>query len=94
MNSKRPLFIGALLLVQLLTGCTGVLESTVEPRAALTATPTEIQQGEEVTFDARASDAIEGVITEYSWDFWRWYRSDYHYWIHFTPVPKIRTVQC
>ena len=69
MNSKRPLFIGALLLVQLLTGCTGVLESTVEPRAALTATPTEIQQGEEVTFDARASDAIEGVITEYSWDF-------------------------
>ena len=69
MNSKQPLFIGALLLVQLLTGCTGVLESTVEPRAALTATPTEIQQGEEVTFDARASDAIEGVITEYSWDF-------------------------
>ena len=69
MNSKRPLFIGALLLVQLLTGCTGVLESTVEPRAALTATPTEIQQGEEVTFDARASDAIEGVITEYSSDF-------------------------
>ena len=69
MNRKRPLFIGALLLVQLLTGCTGVLESTVEPRAALTATPTEIQQGEEVTFDARASDAIEGVITEYSWDF-------------------------
>ena len=69
MDSKRPLFIGALLLVQLLTGCTGVLESTVEPRAALTATPTEIQQGEEVTFDARASDAIEGVITEYSWDF-------------------------
>lgn len=69
MNSKRPLFIGALLLIQLLTGCTGVLESTVEPRAALTATPTEIQQGEEVTFDARASDAIEGVITEYNWDF-------------------------
>lgn len=69
MNSKRPLFIGALLLVQLFTGCTGVLESTVEPRAALTATPTEIQQGDEVTFDARASDAIEGVITDYSWDF-------------------------
>ena len=69
MNSKRPLFLVALLLVQLLTGCTGVLESTVEPRAALTATPTEIQQGEEVTFDARASDAIEGVITDYSWDF-------------------------
>ena len=68
MNSKRPLFIGALLLVQP-HWLHRVLESTVEPRAALTATPTEIQQGEEVTFDARASDAIEGVITEYSWDF-------------------------
>ena len=69
MNRNKGLLICALLLVQLLTGCTGVLETTVDPRAALTATPTEIQQGEEVTFDARASDAIEGVITEFSWDF-------------------------
>jgi len=52
-----------------MAGCTGVLETTVDPRAALTAAPTEIQQGEEVTFDARASDAIEGVISEYQWDF-------------------------
>lgn len=69
MHSKRSLFLCALLLVQLMAGCTGVLETTVDPRAALTAAPTEIQQGEEVTFDARASDAIEGVISEYQWDF-------------------------
>ena len=31
--------------------------------------PTEIQQGEATNFDGRQSDAIEGVITEYSWDF-------------------------
>ena len=46
-----------------------VLDSKTDPRAALIATPTEIQVGEEVTFDARSSDAIEGVITEFAWDF-------------------------
>jgi PKD repeat protein len=35
----------------------------------LIASPSDIQQGEEVTFDARDSDAIEGVITEFKWDF-------------------------
>jgi PKD repeat protein len=69
MNRKRGLLLTALILVQLLAGCTSVLDDTVEPRAVLTATPSEIQQGEEVTFDARASDAIEGVITEFKWDF-------------------------
>lgn len=70
MDSKRTVFVCALLLAQLLAGCTSVLDSTAtDPRAALTATPTAIQQGEEVTFDARGSDAIEGVITEYTWDF-------------------------
>ena len=62
MDRKRGLLLTALLLVQLLAGCTSVLDDTVEPRATLTATPSEIQQGEEVTFDARDSDAIEGVI--------------------------------
>ncbi|MGY8745094.1 MAG: PKD domain-containing protein [Candidatus Poseidoniales archaeon] len=52
-----------------MAGCTGVLDTTVDPRAVLTATPTEIQQGEEVTFDARGSDAIEGIISEFKWDF-------------------------
>jgi PKD repeat protein len=69
MDSKRGVFLSAILLVQLLAGCTAVLDSTTDPRAALIATPNEIQLGEEVTFDARASDAIEGVITEFAWDF-------------------------
>lgn len=69
MNTKRGLLLVALLLVQLMAGCTSVLENTVNPRAVLTATPTEIQQGEEVTFDARSSDAIEGIISEFNWDF-------------------------
>ena len=69
MNSKRATFLCTLLLVQLLAGCTAVLDSKTDPRAALIATPTEIQVGEEVTFDARSSDAIEGVITEFAWDF-------------------------
>ena len=69
MDRKRGLLLTALLLVQLLAGCTSVLDDTVEPRATLTATPSVIQQGEEVTFDARDSDAIEGVITEFAWDF-------------------------
>ena len=62
-------FILSLLVLQSLAGCTGVLETTVEPRAALTAYPLEIQEGEMVNFDARDSDAIEGIISDYSWDF-------------------------
>ena len=69
MNTKKGLLLAALLLVQLTAGCTGVLDRTVNPRAVLTATPMEIQQGEGVTFDARGSDAIEGIITEFQWDF-------------------------
>ena len=70
MKIQRGLFISTLLLVQLLAGCTSVLDSTVDPRASLTVDgPTEIQQGEATNFDGRQSDAIEGVITEYSWDF-------------------------
>ncbi len=66
---KRGLLLSTLLLVQVLAGCTSVLESTVNPRAVLIATPSDIQQGEEVTFDARGSDAIEGVISEFKWNF-------------------------
>jgi PKD repeat protein len=69
MDTKRGLLLTALLLVQLLAGCTSVLDDTVDPRAVLIASPSDIQQGEEVTFDARDSDAIEGVITEFKWDF-------------------------
>ncbi|MDG1559292.1 MAG: PKD domain-containing protein [Candidatus Poseidoniaceae archaeon] len=52
-----------------LAGCTGVLDTTVDPRASLNAYPLQIQEGETVTFDARDSDAVEGVITTYQWDF-------------------------
>ena len=52
-----------------LAGCTGVLDTTVDPRASLNAYPLQIQEGETVTFDARDSDAIEGVITAFKWDF-------------------------
>ena len=64
---KWALIFVSLLFTQLLAGCTGVLEETVDPRASLTTIgPTDIQQGESVTFDALDSDAIEGVITALS----------------------------
>ena len=69
MQRQGWVFILSLLVLQSLAGCTGVLETTVEPRAALTAYPLEIQEGEMVNFDARDSDAIEGIISDYSWDF-------------------------
>ena len=52
-----------------LAGCTGVLDTTVDPRASLNAYPLQIQEGETVTFDARVSEAVEGVITSYTWSF-------------------------
>ena len=52
-----------------LAGCTGILDTAPEPRATMEAYPLLIQEGEMVTFDARESDAVEGIITEYRWDF-------------------------
>ena len=70
MLRKGSLFFVALLLTQSLTGCMGdALETTVNPRAVLSAFPTSIQEGEMVTLDARQSDPMEGVISEYHWDF-------------------------
>ena len=51
-----------------ISGCIG-LDSTVDPRASLQAYPLSIQEGETVTLDARDSEAVDGVITDFEWDF-------------------------
>ena len=51
-----------------LSGCIG-LDSTVDPRASLLAYPLSIQEGETVTLDATDSEAVDGVITDFEWDF-------------------------
>ncbi len=70
-RSRRLKGLGLVLLMCSfsLAGCTGLLDTTAEPRATMEAYPLLIQEGEMVTFDARESDAVEGVITEYRWDF-------------------------
>ena len=65
----RGLFLVTVMLTFSLTGCLGAFNSTTQPRATLEAYPLLIQEGEMVTFDARESDAIEGIITAYRWDF-------------------------
>ena len=65
----RGLFLIAMMLSLSLAGCLGALDSATKPRATLEAYPLLIQEGEMVTFDARDSDAIEGIITAYRWDF-------------------------
>ena len=66
---KFSVFAGHLLLLSALAGCMGALDSTIDPRATLEAYPTLIQEGEMITLDARESSPIEGVITNYAWDF-------------------------
>ncbi len=51
-----------------ISGCIG-FDSTVDPRASLQAYPLSIQEGETVTLDARDSEAVDGVITDFEWDF-------------------------
>jgi PKD repeat protein len=63
------LMVGLMVCSSFVAGCTGALDFTVDPRASLTAYPLLIQEGETVTFDARESEPIEGVITKYLWDF-------------------------
>ena len=57
------------------SGCIG-LDSTVNPRAMLDAYPLSIQEGETVTFDARDSEAVEGVVTGFEWDFGNGQKAD------------------
>ena len=65
----RGLFLATVMLTFSFAGCLGAFDSATQPRATLEAYPLLIQEGEMVTFDARESDAIEGIITAYRWDF-------------------------
>ena len=65
----RGLFLTAIMLTVSFAGCLEAIDSATKPRATLEAYPLLIQEGEMVTFDARESDAIEGIITAYRWDF-------------------------
>ena len=64
-----------ILLSIFVSGCIG-LDSTVNPRASLDAYPLSIQEGETVTFDARDSEAVEGVVTGFEWDFGNGQKAD------------------
>ena len=68
-NGLKSAFLSSLMVMSvLLSGCVA-FDSTVNPRAALQAYPLYIQEGETITLDARDSEAIEGVITDFEWDF-------------------------
>lgn len=71
LRSKRAIALGMVqvMLLAMLAGCLGALDTTVDPRATLEAYPALIQEGEMVTLDARESSPVEGVITKYEWDF-------------------------
>ena len=69
MSARREWLLLLVTILLFAPGCSQVLDGTVQPRAALSANPVSIQQGEMVGFDARDSDAIEGVISEYRWNF-------------------------
>ncbi len=66
---SKSLFLSSLMLLSvMLAGCVA-FESTVSPRAVLQAYPLYIQEGETITLDARDSEAVEGVITGFKWNF-------------------------
>ena len=68
-NGLKSVFLSSLMVMSLLlSGCVA-FDSTVNPRAVLQAYPLYIQEGETITLDARDSEAVEGVITDFEWDF-------------------------
>ena len=69
-NHAQTVLMVLLLSMSSLVGCTSIAGvGIVDPQAEMRAYPEEIEAGESVTFDARESDPIEGVITEFRWDF-------------------------
>lgn len=70
LNHAQTVLMVLLLAMSSLVGCTSIAGvGVVDPQAEMRAYPEEIEAGESVTFDARESDPIEGVITEFRWDF-------------------------
>ncbi|MEE3038744.1 MAG: PKD domain-containing protein, partial [Candidatus Thermoplasmatota archaeon] len=68
-TKRKSLILSSLILLSfMLAGCVA-FESTVNPRAVLQAYPLYIQEGETITLDARDSEAVEGVITDFKWNF-------------------------
>ena len=65
---KQKVLALTLVLSMLFAGCVA-FDSAVDPRAELQAYPLYIQEGETITLDARTSEAVEGVITGFEWDF-------------------------
>jgi len=66
MTKKRGLALAGLLVGLLIGGC---MTPDLLPIADFTASPTTVMSLRVVTFDASASQAPSGVITEYFWDF-------------------------
>ena len=70
-TSRRPLTVLVIvtMLLPMLAGCTG-LGGPPEPNARVESDRSNINEGESVNFDARASTSPEStIITEYRWDF-------------------------
>ena len=58
------------ILLSSLAGCANIGGvGAAEPMAQMRVYPEEIEAGESITFDARESDPVEGVFTEFRWDF-------------------------
>ena len=71
-GSKHSISLLLVLLVLLssLAGCANIAGvGAADPMAQMRVYPEEIEVGESITFDARESDPVEGVITQFRWDF-------------------------
>jgi len=62
------LLLVLVILLSSLAGCANIV-GAADPMAQMRVYPEEIEVGESITFDARESDPVEGVITQFRWDF-------------------------
>lgn len=69
-NVTQTILMFIILSLTSIAGCTNIVGvGAVKPMADMRVYPEEIESGESITFDARESDPVEGVITEFRWDF-------------------------